>query len=85
MKIQQKFLLIAVHANPHRQGGAIVQLQRMARTSQTRDQTPNTGRRMLLQPLHLLLHQRFSLPCDQALEPFDTRLVGGHLGLQVGE
>jgi ribosomal protein S11 len=45
-EIQQKFLLIAVwiavHANPHRQGGAIIQLQRMARISQIRDQTPNT-------------------------------------------
>ena len=40
---------------------------------------------MILQSLHLLLHDRFSLPSDQALEPFDTRLVGGHLGLQVGQ
>ena len=85
-KIQQQFVLIAVllipaNANLHRQGGAIIQVQLMARISQTRDQTPNTGRRMILQPLHLFLHHRLSLPFDQALEPFDTRLVCGHLGL----
>ena len=78
-------LLIREDANPNRKDGAIVQLQLMARISQTRDQTPNTSRRMLLQPLHLLLHQSLSLPLDQLFKPFDARLVGCDLCLQIGQ
>ena len=78
-------LMIRDDANPHRKDGAIVQLQLMARISQTRDQTPNTSRRMLLQRLHLLLHQSLSLPLDQLFKPVDARLVGCDLRLQIGQ